>query len=325
MAVFVGDNTRIKVAIPIRIWRCPKEHLHPGAGAIGGGSKIGIVRTTTILGFGLHRVVAKAATAVVVHLKVATGFIKAVAIQQVVGDVVPVEQIGHGRRTIGRGGLGQVKGKQEIKTCATVRARTRIGGVAGIRVGVGVNVIAFGGGKFGPRRTVGIMPAKGRGSVIGRLIDSGTAVGGRSGHRVNGAFDRLGVDLIATAISHAIGGKRNGRGNEGGACIAQGNISGVVADCPVDLRQNTACRGIHRHLPPVAGVNPLNDGFPCQNQFAVFAHHIDQFGGDGIAGNAPIAQDLALVCPPKVLLTGEVFAKGPIEFLGGRVERFGGR
>ena len=277
------------------------------------------------MGFGLHRVVAKAATAVVVHLEVAAGFIKAVAIQQVVGDVVPVEQIGHGRRAIGGRDLGQVKGEQETETCAAIGAGTPIGGVVGIRVGVGVNVVAFGGGKFRPRRAIGIVPAKGGGCGIGRLNHKVTAVGGRSGHRVDGAFDRLGIDLIATAISHAIGGKRNGRGNEGGARIAQGNISGVVADCPVDLRQNTACRGIHRHLPPVAGVNPLNDGFPCQNQFAVFAHHIDQFGGDGIAGNAPIAQDLALVCPPKVLLTGEVFAKGPIEFLGGRVERFGGR
>lgn len=159
------DNTCVKVAIPIGDGIVPIEYIHSRQKAIGGGSQIGIVDACTIMSFGLHRVVAKSATAVVVHLEVAAGFINAVAVEQVMGDVVLVEQIAHGREAVSGGSLGQVEAR------AATGARTSIRDVVGVHIAIGVNVVAFSGVELCPRRAIGIMPTKGGGGGIGGIID----------------------------------------------------------------------------------------------------------------------------------------------------------
>ena len=69
-----------------------------GAEPSGGVAKLALLVPAAVLGVGLHGVVAQAAPAVVVHLEVARRLGEAVAVVDVVQQVVPVEQVGDRRR-----------------------------------------------------------------------------------------------------------------------------------------------------------------------------------------------------------------------------------
>ena len=154
--VFVQDNLRIVIAVPIRVRAGEKKHLHARAEAVRRRVKVGVVKAAAILRVGLHRVVARAAAPEVVDLKIARRLGEAEFMEPVVHPVVPVEKVHHGGVPGERRTLVQVQGKIE-----DVKGRTlgpgQIGEVVFIAIKVRVHVVAA--------RLVhrGIHPAGGRG------------------------------------------------------------------------------------------------------------------------------------------------------------------
>ena len=71
MAILVGDDAAIQVAIPLRRGVVPKIHLHPGVLAVDRGGEVGVVAHVRLVGFILgfgQDVVASQATGRVVVL-----------------------------------------------------------------------------------------------------------------------------------------------------------------------------------------------------------------------------------------------------------------
>ena len=128
--VLVDDDPAVEVAVAYRRLAGPEVHLHPRAAAVrGGGGEVGVVRAASVLRLRLDVVAADAAAAVVVHLEVPRRLVEPVAVQDVVDDVVPVEEVGDGRVPIVVRVLGQeVDREVEVETRPALRlGRVRLG------------------------------------------------------------------------------------------------------------------------------------------------------------------------------------------------------
>lgn len=90
------NDTRIQAAVAIGLSRCPDEHHHATTGSVGWCAESGIVSARTVLGVENNKVVARATLAVVIGLEVASGFVKAKPVQDVVVVVSSVEQLRDG-------------------------------------------------------------------------------------------------------------------------------------------------------------------------------------------------------------------------------------
>src|SRR5690606_2948564 len=109
VAVLVRDDAVVEVAVALWAREAPQVHLHARALAVDGRDEVGVVDTTAVLGLGADVVVAEAAVAVVVDLEVPRRLVPAVAPEDVVDDVVPVEQVGDGGLAVGARGLVEVE------------------------------------------------------------------------------------------------------------------------------------------------------------------------------------------------------------------------
>ena len=107
---------------------------------------------------GFHLVCASTPIAVIVILEIARDFVKAVVVQNIVYDVVPVEQI-HNRRTLVRlSALPRVKREVKQQACTAVWSRTTC--IVRIFIFLSVDVVASSVCELRTRRAVCIVPPK---------------------------------------------------------------------------------------------------------------------------------------------------------------------
>ena len=141
VGVFVQDHLGVQVTVAVGRWAIKKIHLHPSRRTIRWRGEIGIVEAAAILRVGLHCVVAVAAAAKVVDLKISRRLGETQLVKLVVHEIVPVKQLHHGGVGVGARRLGQIQRKIKYAERRSLRAR-QVGDVVRIPVGVRVHVVA---------------------------------------------------------------------------------------------------------------------------------------------------------------------------------------
>ena len=95
----------------------PLEHLHAAGPPVRRRAEVGVVEAAAVLGLRLHGVAGLAAASVVRLLEVAGLLVEAVAVQDVVEDVVPVEEVRHRRTAVDerRPGSGRTRSRRPTR------------------------------------------------------------------------------------------------------------------------------------------------------------------------------------------------------------------
>lgn len=164
MGVLVDDDTSVEAGVTPRGRVVPDVHAHAGHLAIGGSGEVGVVGARAVLGVKDDIVIAAATCAVVVHLEVASGFVEAEGVEQVVVGVRDVEQLGDRRIHVrGRSGRGRRVGKDVVVAAASTRPVVVEVAAASTGVGLRDGVVATGDSVRGRSSAV---PAKLRGAGV---------------------------------------------------------------------------------------------------------------------------------------------------------------
>ena len=225
----------------------PEEHFHDSLEAVGGSAELSIIRASAIVGIRHNRIAADASPAIIVDLEIPAVFVKAVLVEEVVGDVVPIEKVRDRGRLIGRGRKASIEGEIENEPGPPVRAKAA--GIVGIGVLLGVHVVAPGIGEFRSGDSIRIVPAVGRRD--GR-VDEGRGRGDDMRSFV-GSQDR---------------------------CRPE-NPVGFVRD-PIDLSEDFSCFRVDLNVPPVPAIRGADHEIPREVKFVVHGL-VDQFGRNRIA------------------------------------------
>ena len=265
--------------------RGPLEHLHARVGAVRRGGEVGVVGAGAVLGVGIHRVTAGAAAAVVVLLEVTGGLIEAVLVKEIVDDVVPVEEIDDRRVLVVDRALGEVEGRQEVEGGATVG--TEAAGVVAVTVFLGGHVVTAGIGKLRTRHTVGVVPAEGRRSGVGRV----------------------GLDGARTVVRALF---RNSK-----------RLVGLPAH-PVALVQHGTVGGVDPHVVPVTLIGGLDLQVPSETQAAVFEGVVNELGRNGLAGHAGRGEETGFLDAGGLAQALDLTLGGQAEMVGGGEDGVGG-
>ncbi len=237
MAVFVSNYPAVHVTVAIGIGRRPFEHLHPGCRTVCRRTEIRIIDTAAVLGIGLNCIAPKTAEAVIVRLKIACGGRKPILVVNVVEDIVPVKEVGHGRNGILQRRQRRVERSVKVERGSAVRARSGIGYVIGIAVEMGIDIVTSRIGKFSSGDAVRIVPAKGRSRRIRRI-----------GNRPNKSVIRM-----LTRHRH--------------------NCIGFAVD-PIGPRGKLAGLSVDTHVIPMLAVGSADDQAPGQSCRAIFRWNV---------------------------------------------------
>ena len=253
----------------------PIVHLHAPILAIGRRAEIGIVGAPAILSFGDYLVETFTATVVVVLLEVAALLIEAVAVPDVVHQVVPEEEVGDRSILIGRRGLAEVQREVEVEGRTTVRAVSRQVDV--VHILTGQHVVATGDGVFRPINAIHIVPAEGRGQGIGGVHHQGARTVARTFHRaIEHAIPSASCEVLQRQFRFPCNGLR-------AVCMALvGELT--VHDVVVLPEQGTGV-GIYGQVPPVGVVHRADGEVPGEANSAFRSGLVEQPGLDRSVGD----------------------------------------
>ena len=91
MAIFVTNNSIVKVRSGARRCISPHIHLHSWRTSIWWCTKVCIVRTAAVQSIGIHVVGSKGTIAIVIFLKISALLVESILIEHIVKDVIPIE------------------------------------------------------------------------------------------------------------------------------------------------------------------------------------------------------------------------------------------
>jgi hypothetical protein len=149
VSVLVDNDTSIEATITLRGRSIPEVHPHTSVLAISGGSKVGVVSATSILGIENDLIIALTTLVVVVDLEVSSLLGETEDVQKIVVLVGCVEQLGDGSIAV-RSGVGHGSGVVvlELEILGVGAVVGQVGASTG-GVDLGNTVVAAGGGVVG--------------------------------------------------------------------------------------------------------------------------------------------------------------------------------